>query len=198
MTCLAFAATAAHEIARSVAFAGVEDLAEEVLYWGCKRIDQDLIPGTTFPSASTALTQWGQPVETLWPYDPVRIDTDSSYQPPAAAIDPMVCNRTRLVRIAADTPAINSVVTNGLPVMLGVQMSGPFLYPVNGHIAVPQPAGMLAEGHAMLVVGYDDGTSGQGEWIVRNSWGLGWGEDGYGYLPYRYVELHGGEAWITS
>ena len=23
---------------------------------------------------------------------------------------------------------------------------------------------------------------------IRNSWGTGWGEGGYGWLPYRYVE----------
>jgi C1A family cysteine protease len=198
MTCLAFATTAAHEIARSLASTVVEDLAEEVLYWGCKQVDQNVIPGTTFRSASTALTQWGQPVEALWTYDPLRDDTAASYNPPAAAIDPAVCNRTNLVRITADDPTINAVLTNGRPVILGIQMSIAFLYPANGHIALPQPTDILADGHAVLVVGYDDGITGHGEWIIRNSWGTGWGMAGYGFLQYRYVERYGGEAWIIA
>ncbi len=79
--------------------------------------------------------------------------------------------------------------------MLGIQMSIAFLYPVDGHIALPSPDEMLDEGHAVLIVGYDDGAS---EWMVRNSWGAPWGEAGYGYLPYQYVEQYGGEAWIMA
>jgi C1A family cysteine protease len=41
-----------------------------------------------------------------------------------------------------------------------------------------------------MAVGYDDEiTVGEdtGALLIRNSWGPRWGEDGYGWLPYRYV-----------
>jgi len=35
--------------------------------------------------------------------------------------------------------------------------------------------------HAVLLVGWDDS---KGAWILRNSWGTGWGESGYMYIKY--------------
>ncbi len=39
--------------------------------------------------------------------------------------------------------------------------------------------------HCMLIVGWDDDAcSGEGAWLVKNSWGDGWGEDGFVWLKY--------------
>ena len=46
-------------------------------------------------------------------------------------------------------------------------------------------AGLLD--HAVMIVGWDDTLShagGQGAWIVKNSWGEDWGEDGFFYIAY--------------
>jgi C1A family cysteine protease len=52
-------------------------------------------------------------------------------------------------------------------------------------------------GHAVDAVGYSDtmkikntnsgATETTGALLIRNSWGTGWGEHGYGWLPYDYV-----------
>ena len=39
-------------------------------------------------------------------------------------------------------------------------------------------------GHAVVAVGYDDA---QQVFIMRNSWGTGWGMQGYFTLPYAYL-----------
>ncbi len=39
-------------------------------------------------------------------------------------------------------------------------------------------------GHAVMAVGYDDGKQ---CFIVRNSWGSGWGLAGYFLMPYAYI-----------
>src|SRR5690349_3511394 len=85
-TCLAFAVTAAHETIRSDRNGVIEDLSEEVLYWGCKQVDGDREPGSVFSSASAALMEWGQPREELWLYNGNRDDTDLSYSPPEGAL----------------------------------------------------------------------------------------------------------------
>ena len=47
-------------------------------------------------------------------------------------------------------------------------------------------------GHASLLVGFDDhkrtGRGTKGAALLRNSWGKGFGEAGYGWLPYEYLE----------
>ncbi len=38
--------------------------------------------------------------------------------------------------------------------------------------------------HAVVLVGWDDNQGTEGIWIMRNSWGSDWGEDGYIRIPY--------------
>ncbi len=59
--------------------------------------------------------------------------------------------------------------------------------------------------HAVTLVGWDDTQGTSGVWIMRNSWGPGWGEDGYIRIPYNcssigyaacYIE-YGGTARLN-
>ncbi len=45
-------------------------------------------------------------------------------------------------------------------------------------------------GQAVIAVGYDDLwlRGSRGALLVRSSWGPGWGQSGYGWLPYAFVE----------
>ena len=65
-----------------------------------------------------------------------------------------------------------------------------------GKIPYPCPGEKSLGGHAIVVVGYDDkmkienascGKKTTGALLIRNSWGTGWGDEGYGWLPYEYV-----------
>lgn len=49
--------------------------------------------------------------------------------------------------------------------------------------------------HEVLIVGWDDGEK---VWIIRNSWGLGWGIEGYIKLRYQTGLVGSGAAWITA
>ncbi len=52
---------------------------------------------------------------------------------------------------------------------------------------VPMPGGNEKSlgGHAVLAVGYDDTKQ---MFLVRNSWGNGWGIGGYFWMPYQYLD----------
>jgi len=50
---------------------------------------------------------------------------------------------------------------------------------------IPLPKGRICGGHAVLFVGYDDNKK---LLKFKNSWGVNWGDNGYGYLPYHFME----------
>ena len=53
-----------------------------------------------------------------------------------------------------------------------------------GVVPMPQSTEKVLGGHAVLAVGYDDPHQ---RFIVRNSWGSGWGMAGYFTIPYAYL-----------
>jgi C1A family cysteine protease len=67
------------------------------------------------------------------------------------------------------------------------------------HIPLPTDAELAGDpewGHAVVAVGYDDNlqitntvssNTTKGAFLIRNSWGTGWGDAGYGWMPYDYT-----------
>jgi C1A family cysteine protease len=53
-----------------------------------------------------------------------------------------------------------------------------------GTVPLPRKNERVLGGHAVLGVGYNDR---QKRFIVRNSWGTGWGKQGYFTMPYAYL-----------
>lgn len=86
-----------------------------------------------------------------------------------------------------------------MPVCVAVEIfegctNGAFAFPAvdaTGVIAA-RPLGL----HDVLIVGFKDQPSepGGGSFIVRNSWGHGWGDGGYGKMAYAYLEIFCREA----
>ena len=57
-----------------------------------------------------------------------------------------------------------------------------------GIMPIPQPDEHILGGHAVLAVGYNDEIK---MLLVRNSWGIEWGQNGYFHMPYAYIDtLH--------
>jgi C1A family cysteine protease len=81
------------------------------------------------------------------------------------------------------------LATQKLPVLIGMDVYESFeshLVARTGFMPMPDTESeKLLGGHAVLIVGYNDMRR---HLIVRNSWGPSWGDGGYFYMPYRYVE----------
>jgi C1A family cysteine protease len=81
-----------------------------------------------------------------------------------------------------------------LPSMFGftVYSSFPPVGDGKGEVPMPSSGDTVDGGHAVVAVGYDDNKKigkAKGALLIRNSWGTAWGMQGYGWLPYDYVEI---------
>lgn len=188
-TCVAFAVTAAHEDIRSQR----DDLSEEGLYWGCKRLDGISAPGTTFAAAGQALSRWGQPLQELWPYDRTLTDSDPLPSPPAGHPASSSWYTARLQRTDCTGETVKAHLDAGTAVILGIRITRDFHISRDGRIPMPSSARRLVGLHAILAAGYRED-----EVIFRNSWGERWGDRGYGYLPIGYLDQYGLQAWTVN
>ena len=86
--------------------------------------------------------------------------------------------------------AIKSLDQNK-PIIFGVETT-PYWGSPNKGVVVAK--GVVEGGHAIAIVGYFldplNETMGGGFLIFKNSWGTGWGDDGYGYLPFIYCKKY--------
>jgi C1A family cysteine protease len=144
-----------------------------------------------------ALVLAGIPPEHYWPYDIESFDEE-----PSAFCYAFAQNYKAIVYYRLDPAgeSLDQVLKNvkqnlaaGLPSMFGftVYSSFPRVGQGTGDIPFPQSGDTVLGGHAVDAVGYDDGKDigpEHGALLIRNSWGTAWGIDGYGWLPYAYIE----------
>jgi len=153
--------------------------------------------GAYLRSTMKAMVLFGIPPEQYWPYNIADFDNDPSAFCYAMGLSYKITSYYRLDPPGASAnqvlKRIKSSLAGGLPSMFGfsVYSSMPGIGEGTGAIPFPTAEDSFSGGHAVVAVGYDDahkiGKS-KGALLIRNSWGVDWGDKGYGGLPYDYVE----------
>jgi C1A family cysteine protease len=131
-----------------------------------------------------SIGQQGVCPETDWPYD---ISKFTVKPPPQAYTDAAKNKAISYSRVARTLPQMKGCLASGYPWVFGFTVYESFESPQvaqTGIVPMPSSKEQVLGGHAVLCVGYDDS---QQRFIVRNSWGLGWGIQGYFLMPYAYL-----------
>lgn len=120
--------------------------------------------------------------ETEWTYDIKKFTKKPAATCYTHALQHQVVSYQRIIPLIAQ---IKGCLASGFPIVFGFSVYENFDgADVQGTGMMQMPSGSLMGGHAVLAVGYDDSIS---RVIVRNSWGPGWGDKGYFYMPYQYI-----------
>jgi C1A family cysteine protease len=131
-----------------------------------------------------SVNQQGAPPETDWPYDITKF----ADKPPQQAYDDGAKDEAILYqRLTPTLGQLKGCLAEGFPFVLGIVVYASFESPAvasSGQVPMPAAGEQQLGGHAVLAVGYDET---QQHFIVRNSWGPGWGMAGYFTLPYPYL-----------
>lgn len=178
-SCTAFALTGA----MAFLHAGFEG-SQLWLYYEERKIEGDVHSdaGAEIRDGIKVLASLGLPPETAWPYDIAKFSRAPSAAATKAAKADMVTAYQRLTGV----DDMLDCLASGFPFVVGISVFESFetdAVAKTGKVPMPAKHDKLLGGHAVCVVGY----TADGSFIVRNSWGTGWGMNGYFTLPEAYL-----------
>lgn len=164
-----------------------QDISRLFIYWNARTLDGDNQKdnGTQIRTAIKAVRTFGACQENVWPYIEKRVFQVPTSDAFADGVQHKVVKAFRIDN--SDINEMKMCLVNGFPFAFGVSIYTSFMSQSTADAAViPMPKWdeRMLGGHAMCCVGYDDG---KGAFLVRNSWGEKWGDHGYCWMPYGYL-----------
>jgi len=95
-----------------------------------------------------------------------------------------------------DIQDIKRAIYNKFPVVFGMSIYGAINYVTKENPILSMSTNEWLMGwHALVIIWYDDSTQ---LFLVRNSWGDKWADNGYFYVPYEYIMKYGFDFWVIS
>lgn len=202
-SCTAHAGVGMIEYYELRAFKKHIDASRLFLYWASRKLlGLQGDTGAYLRTTMGAMVLFGAPPEKYWPYQIPSFDTEPPVFCFSLAQDFRAVSYFRLDPPQSSPAVLLDVIKRllaaGIPSMFGFTVYSSISQArATGKIPYPTGGESVVGGHAIMAVGYDDsmevknanpsGVQTKGALLIRNSWGSGWGDKGYGWLPYEYV-----------
>lgn len=157
--------------------------AEQIFFHATKRIP-GWTPheGVSVTAMRSALKEDGQSLESGWPYLSALPPNLSLWQPPTGA-SPVF--RRETTNPSHTIGEIIGLLDADSPVVIAMSISENFVIANKGIVMLTSPDADVGW-HAVVAVGH--GSNGTEQFIlIRNSWGQGWGLDGYAWIAETYL-----------
>ena len=138
--------------------------------------------GAMIRNGIKTVVRLGAPPEEIWPYDESAVFTQPHPDAYAAAKLDLV---SLYCRVGQTLPLLQTCLEEGFPIVFRCTCFPSMDHTWDdGAIPMPGPTEQADGGHCMLIVGYNSASR---TFLVRNSWGMQWGQLGYGTMPYDYI-----------
>jgi C1A family cysteine protease len=184
-SCTGNALVGAMEVLENIEKTAFVDLSRLFVYYNERAMEgtikQDA--GAQIRDGVKTLAQKGVCTEPLWPYNIAKFKN----KPPAKCFVDGLTRKVAVYSRLNTTDDMRNCLAAGFPFVFGFSVYDSFESATVAKIGIvnlPAKGEKLLGGHAVLAVGYDDSTQ---RFIVRNSWGPGWGQAGYFTIPYAYL-----------
>jgi len=152
--------------------------------------------GLTIADGAKSINQYGCPPESDWAYS---IGQYTMKPPQQAYTDGAARQSVKYARVPQTVVDMQACLTGGYPIVIGFTVYESFESSEvagTGIVPMPGPGERVMGGHCTLLAGYQpDGT-----WILRNSWGRDWGQQGYFTMPQQYLTnpKYASDFWVVS
>lgn len=171
-TCLAFSLSEVHRARRGV----LDLLSPESLHrLGAKRARKSPDLGLFISEAIAGLEQDGQATEAAWPYNSERPVDESG-----------VYHKIQALPSDFDEATAVDALRAGNPIALVVDIDMAFYTYLANTTLDFDPNLQIQARHAVVICGCRISPTGA-EYLIKNSWGEGWGDKGHAWVALAYI-----------
>ena len=139
------------------------------------------------------LAKAGSCAERSWPYEIARF----AERPPASCYAEALGRRIASYHRIEGIDEMLGCLAEGYPFVFGFAVYEGFECAETqqtGVVHMPGRDERMLGGHAVMAVGYDLNAQ---RFLVRNSWGVRWGDAGHCTMPFAYLEMLAADFWTV-